>query len=264
MSCSSTWTSTGGSPGGTLTLEAPSPEPEDPIGTGPGDGAIQRRYRRRIAAFVAFALVAVVVLGVVQWTFVAVQRVDAVEAERDRWQRPADVLHALDAGDRKVVVDFGSGVGYFALRLADRVAPGGRVIAVDLRRSALRFLKIRALLRGRSNLATLRGDPDDPHLPAAGVDAVLVANTYHELTDSGAILDHFFKALRPGGRLVILDRSPDDDAPEAEGRDGDHHHASPAEVEARLRQSGFEIVNQDRRFIERFPERWWLLVARRP
>jgi SAM-dependent methyltransferase len=68
-------------------------------------------------------------------------------------------------------------------------------------------------LHGSSNLAMVRGEASDPRLPAAAVDAILVANTFHELEDPDAILVRAREALRPGGRLVIVD--PDADADDA-------------------------------------------------
>jgi len=88
------------------------------------------------------------------------------------------------------------------------VGPQGRVLAEDIRGLPLLFLRLRALLLNQHNVTIVRGEPDDPHLPAEGVDAILVANTCHELTDTGPILDHVFRALRPGGRLVVVDPSP--------------------------------------------------------
>lgn len=223
-----------------------------------------RRYRLRIALFLVAVGGTVFLLGATQWTVGAIRRVDAVESERDLWQRPADVLQALDLGDGKVVVDLGSGVGYFALKLAESVGRRGRVLAVDVRRFPLLFLRMRAVLRGRSNLEIVHGEADDPHLPAGGVDAILVANTFHELEDPGAVLSRSREALRSGGRLVVVDPSPG--AGEAGSpRRGAHHHESSVSAEARLRQAGFEIVRRDDKFIDA-PSHgcWWLIVARRP
>jgi ubiquinone/menaquinone biosynthesis C-methylase UbiE len=208
------------------------------------DAEIQWRYRRRIALFGSVAVVAVTAMGATAWTVTAVERVDAVEAERDSWQRPADVVQALDLSEGSVVVDLGSGVGYFALKLTDGVGRRGRVLAVDVRRFPLLFLRVRALLRGRRNLQCVHGEPGDPHLPAAGVDAVLVANTFHELEDRELILGRARDALRPAGRLVVVDPSPHEAAPARAGSET-HHHESPDSAEAWLRQAGFEIVSRD-------------------
>jgi SAM-dependent methyltransferase len=224
---------------------------------------IRRSYRRRIAAFLAAAFVTVGLLGAALWTAGALRAVDAVEAERDRWQRPAEVVEALDVGEGKVVADLGSGVGYFALKLAERVGRHGRVLAVDVRSFPLLFLRLRGLVRGCSNLTVVRGEARDPHLPAAGVDAILVANAYHELEDPDAILVHAREALRPGGRLVVVD--PAVDAADPEPPDpGTHHHSSPDRAEARILAAGLEIVRRDDAFVDEPHGRWWLVVARRP
>jgi ubiquinone/menaquinone biosynthesis C-methylase UbiE len=192
-------------------------------------------------------------------------RLDAVEAERDRWQRPADVLRCLGVSAGSTVVDLGSGAGYFTLKLATIVGRRGEVLAVDLRRLSLFFLRIRALLRNQYNIEIIAGTPDDPRLPAGRVDAVLISNTYHEFANPGLILDHTMRSLRPGGRLVIVDRGPRvaSEGPESGAR---HGHEVPATlVEAELRQKGFEILSRDDRFIDQpGDEPWWLLVARRP
>jgi SAM-dependent methyltransferase len=183
------------------------------------------------------------------------QTLTAVEAERDQWQRPADVIRALNLKDGSAVVDLGSGAGYFTLKLSDVAGASGKVIAVDLRRFSLLFLHIRAWLQGKHNIEIILGDPDDPHLPAGKIDSVLIANTYHELTAPQSILRHLSQALRRGGRLVVVDRS------EGEA----HHHVSPEAAEMALRREGFEITSRDDTFIERSGEdSWWLIVAARP
>jgi SAM-dependent methyltransferase len=228
------------------------------------EAEIQRSYRRRIAAFVVAAFVTVAVLGAALWTAGALRQVDAVESERDRWQRPADVLEALDLAEGEVVVDLGSGVGYFALKLAERVGRDGRVLAVDVRSFPLAFLRVRGLLRGSHNLTVVHGERDDPHLPAGGVDAILVANTFHELEDPDAILVRGREALRPGGRLVVVDPGTHIAGAAPPGH-GAHRHTSPDRAEARILQAGLEIVCRDDAFVDEPGHgRWWLIVARRP
>jgi predicted methyltransferase len=183
-----------------------------------------------------------------------VQMLTRVEAERDQWQHPGDVILALHLNKGSVVVDFGSGAGYFSLKLSDAVGASGRVLAIDLRKLSLFFLRARAFLQGKHNIETIVGEVDDPHLAESSADAVLIANTYHELTAPEKILAHLLQALRPGGRLVVVDRS---------GTAG--HNADPAIVEAQLRENGFMIVSREDAFI-RPPgdEQWWLIVATKP
>jgi len=225
---------------------------------------MRRRYRLRVALLLALATGVIGALASTQWVIGALRRVEAVEGERDRWQRPEDVIRSLALGEGMAVVDLGSGVGYFALKLAERVGDSGRVLAVDVRRFPLAFLRLRAVLRARRNIEFVRGEPDDPHLPPGTIDAVLVANTFHELEDEASILGRVREALRPGGRLVVVDPAPD--VAETGGRGPRaHRHESPGSAEARLRRAGFEIASRDDRFIEGGGHgSWWLIVARRP
>src|SRR5262245_60880567 len=155
-----------------------------------------------------------VVIGVVPALYVVEQALSTlqtltdVERERDTWQRPADVIASLSLQPGNVVVDLGSGAGYFALKLAPVVGRSGRVLAVDLRRESLAFLWIRATTRRLWNVDVINGDTDDPRLPAGSIDAVLIANTYHELTQPRAILAALRAQMRQRARLVVLDRAP--------------------------------------------------------
>src|SRR5262249_52454820 len=152
----------------------------------------------------------------------------------------AGVLQAMDVGQGGTVADVGCGVGYFALKLSDRVGTEGRVLAVDVRRFPLLFLRIRALKSGRENIQTVVGDAEDPGLPVGAIGAVLVSNTYHELAPPDRVLGRLFASLRPGGRLVIVDPAPEDEAGPAAAHA--HRHRTAASTEADLVSAGFEIV----------------------
>ena len=186
---------------------------------------------------------------------------EVVERERDGWQRPDDVIRALDVASADVVVDLGSGAGYFTLKIAPLVAPEGRVLAVDLRRQSLAFLWIRAARREYSNVRIVHGSPADPKLPQEPIDAALIVNTYHELTAPAAILSALARAMRPGGRLVVVDRAP---RPGADAQGG-HHEISEATAERQITAHGFELVDREPAFIDRPGEQdiWWLLVLRK-
>ncbi len=182
------------------------------------------------------------------------RRLEVVEAERDRWQRPGDVIRALNLGPGSTVVDLGCGSGYFALKLSSAVNSGGAVYAVDIRRLPLIFLWVRTLMRHQRNVRTVLGQPDDSHLPTGAANAVLMANTYHELTNPGAILNQIFQSLVSGGRLVIVDPMHTD-----------HGELSPALVERELRRRGFDIVSRDDQFTDQpVGGPWWLIIALRP
>src|SRR5262245_15298003 len=124
---------------------------------------------KHIGSILRPALVLLCLFLVVSLTGVAlhgirtVQQLNAIEADRDRWQRPADIIQSLNLKDGSVVVDLGSGAGYFALKLSDAVGSKGRVIAVDLRKLSLLFLRIRGFLKRNHNIEIIVGDVIDPH-----------------------------------------------------------------------------------------------------
>jgi SAM-dependent methyltransferase len=134
------------------------------------------------------------------------------------------------------------------------VGAKGKVLAVDIRRLSLTFLWIRALLRGERNLMILHGDPDDPHLPSGAAGAVLISNTYHEFLQPDVMLAHVVQSLRPGGRLVIVDRGPE--------AGNASHHVDVQSVADQLPRSGFQVISRQDRFLqEQNGDIWWLLVA---
>jgi predicted methyltransferase len=223
-------------------------------------------YRVKLALFLLCALVILFVFDTAYQGLNTLSRLNGVEAERDLWQRPSDVIEALDLKSGSVVVDLGCGSGYFTLKLSARVGKSGRVLAEDIRRFPLVFLWFRMALKGDRNISVLHGDPTDPHLPVKTVNAVLIANTYHEFTDSRAILANVFSSLVSGGRIVIVDREPLPSGASSNETAGEHHEVSPAQVDSELRHADFEIVSRQDRFIENDPynENWWLIVARKP
>src|ERR1700687_2935575 len=106
----------------------------------------------RVGLFLAGTVVLFLALNTAYGFLTTLDRLKIVEAERDQWQRPSDVLHALDLRRGNVVVGLGSGAGDFTLKLAPLVGSSGKVIAVDVREFSLQFLKVRALLRNEHNV----------------------------------------------------------------------------------------------------------------
>lgn len=222
----------------------------------------------RISRLSIAALAAVLVLDAP-----LVARQDHQEPPRDQWQRAADVFEAMGLGPGSVVADLGAGGGWFTTRLARAVGTGGRVYAVDVNPVSLRELR-EALPKDLTNVEIVRGEEDDPKLPAAALDAVLVVNAYHEFAEYAAVLGKVREALKPGGRLVVIEPAPrraEDTTRTAQTR---RHTIAIEFVEGELAQAGYDIVRKDPAFVSRPAHRDangatvtptdWLLVARRP
>ncbi len=221
-------------------------------------------YRVKLFAFFFCSLAVFASTRVAFEALNTLERLDVIEAERDQWQRPADVLRALELKPGDTVLDLGCGSGYFSLRLSSAVGGNGRVLAEDIRKLPLAFLWIRSLQKHQPNIHVMHGEPNDPHLVRGSVNEVLIANTYHEFVDSQLILDHVRRALVQGGTLVVVDRAPRQADPG--GTKLGEHEISADQVESELRRANFVVVGRQDHFIDNDPqnETWWLILARKP
>jgi ubiquinone/menaquinone biosynthesis C-methylase UbiE len=104
-----------------------------------------------------------------------------------------------------VVGDVGAGAGYHAIRLSRVVGPSGTVVAQDVRRDYLIDLAKRVRRLGLTNIKIALGEPHDPRLPAAALDAAVLVHMYHEIAEPYAFLYNLAPALKPGARVGIVD-----------------------------------------------------------
>jgi ubiquinone/menaquinone biosynthesis C-methylase UbiE len=186
------------------------------------------------------------------------------DRNRDEWQKVPEIFSAMGIGEGSVVADIGAGRGFFTTRLARHVGPGGRVYAVDIDAGNVDRLKRLSGDDGLQQVSVVQGTTTDPQLPEGTIDAALVVNAYHEFTAHRAMLEAILRALKPDGRLVIvepLDRSRRDAPRERQERS---HEIGPQYVRADLESAGFEVVDLIDPFTKR-PEgdEMWLVVARR-
>lgn len=125
--------------------------------------------------------------------------------ERDAYQMPEEVIEALRLQPGQRVADIGSGSGYFSLRLAKAVGPGGVVYAVDIDPEMIRHLNRRVRDAGLDNVRTILADPNDPLLADSSVDRIFICNTWHHIEDRSAYLNLMKRVLRPNGKVVHVD-----------------------------------------------------------
>ncbi|HZS41598.1 MAG TPA: class I SAM-dependent methyltransferase [Polyangia bacterium] len=124
------------------------------------------------------------------------------DPSRDAWQKPDEVLRALALAPGQTVCDIGAGPGYFALRLA---RAGQHVLAVDVEPRILEVLRERIVKAGARGVTPILALPDDPLLPPASCDLILIVDTFHHFPDGAAYLARLARALEPGGRVVNID-----------------------------------------------------------
>src|SRR5262245_22479968 len=127
------------------------------------------------------------------------------DPKRNQWQQPAVVIEELQLTAGMNVADLGAGTGYFSRYLASAVGESGTVFAVDTEPNLVEHLRDRAEKEGTPNVVTILAAPDDPRLPQAGIDVVLIVDTYHHIDGRRRYFANLRRALRPGGRVAVID-----------------------------------------------------------
>ncbi len=163
---------------------------------------------------------------------------------RDRLEEPEKTLDLLGLKDGDIVADLGCGNGYYTLRLAKRVAPSGRVLAVDIQQGMLDQLKTRMTEAGITNIEPILGAADDPRLPAAGVNWLLLVDAYHEFSDPQAMLAKIRASLAPGGKVALLEYRKEQDPATISFPIPIDHKMSVDEVMREWTPAGFELVDR--------------------
>lgn len=160
---------------------------------------------------------------------------------RDAWQQPAALVAALQLAPGSAVADVGAGTGYLEGRLAAAVGPAGKVLAIDVEPSMVAFLQDRAAKEGWAVVEPRLAQPADPGLSPGEVDLVLLVDTVHHVDGRVDWFRRLQPAVRPGGRVVIVDFDPasDDDVgpPKA-------HRLPPEVVERELAEAGWTHVDR--------------------
>ncbi len=129
-------------------------------------------------------------------------------------EQPEAMLRSLKIPAGATVADVGAGAGYYSIRLARKVGPKGVVYATDVQPEMLRFLRENARAARVANIKPIRSTQTKTNLPAGTIDLILMVDVYHECTDPEVILQGLLTALKPGGRLVLVEfRGEDPEVP---------------------------------------------------
>ena len=162
-------------------------------------------------------------------------------SERDEEEAPDIALNVLKIPRGASVADIGAGSGFITERLSARVGPTGRVFANDLQPQMLQILGRRLAQRNITNVTLVQGTIDDPKLDAASVDLEIMVDVYHELSQPQAMLRRLRAALKPGGRLVLLEYRKEDPTIPIKFE----HKMSVAEAKMELEAEGFTLARVD-------------------
>ena len=130
--------------------------------------------------------------------------------ERIREEMPDDVVANMGLESDHVVADIGAGSGYFSFRIADRV-PSGKVLAVDIQPEMLQLIERQKTDTGVANIEGVLGQIDNPNLAPNSIDAAIMVDAYHEFSHPFEMINGIYNALRPGGRIFLLEYRGEDD-----------------------------------------------------
>jgi len=163
--------------------------------------------------------------------------------DRDQYQKPRQVIDALNLKPGLAVADLGSGSGYFTRRFIEAVTETGKVYAVDVEPEMLKYAEESVVHMHRSYTAEfILARPDNPKLPYGSIDLLFLCNTYHHLEERTKYFSDTKSSLKPGGRLAIIDFYND----ERSGELGfpKQHLVSRETVIAELTKAGYRLVRE--------------------
>ena len=124
-------------------------------------------------------------------------------------EMPDEVVANMKLEPTDVVADIGAGSGYFSFRIA-KLVPEGKVLAVDIQQEMLDIVEATKAKEGVTNIQGVKGEIDDPNLPMNSIDAAIMVDAYHEFSHPFEMINGIYDALRPGGRIFLLEYRGED------------------------------------------------------
>ena len=177
---------------------------------------------------------------------------------RDEKQKPVDLIRVMGLQPGMTVADVGTGVGYMLPFLSRRVGPEGKVIAEDIFDDFLSAAKQHSEDTKLANVTFIKGTDTDPKLPEGGVDVVLALDVYHHFDYPDKMLAGIYKALKPDGKLVVVEYYKRPEAMPG-GRAVTHIRLDMPDVIKEIESNRFHLLSER----EHIPNSQYVLVLRK-
>ena len=181
------------------------------------------------------------------------------------------LIEGLGLVSGSVVAEVGAGSGDLTIALAQHVGAAGRVLTSELGAERVQRLRAAVEKSGASNVQVIEGHETRANLPDGCCDAIFMRNVYHHFGDPPAMHASFIRALKPGGRIAIIDFAPrtGDTAPPGKRGEDPSHGVSETVVAQELKSAGFNVVSEHVGSLPERPEpdsakRWFIVVAEKP
>lgn len=145
-------------------------------------------------------------------------------------------IEKLPIDKNSIVADIGAGTGYYTFKIAPKV-PQGRVYAVEIQDDAVNYLKNKAGQLDAKNVTIIKGKEESPELPENSLDLAIMVDVYHELIYPHEMLQSIRKALKPGGKLLLIEYRAEDPKVEIRAL----HKMSVGQVKKELEANGFRL-----------------------
>ena len=158
---------------------------------------------------------------------------------RSAEEKPEKAIEALKFLPTDTVADIGSGIGYMSFLIAPNVE---KVYAVDIQSEMLDMLKERQLKNGITNVETVKSEETSVHLPDSSIDWAIMVDAYHEFTYPKEMIESIFTALKPGGKVVLLEYKGEDPLVAIKPR----HKMTQTQARAEVEAMGFTFLESKR------------------
>jgi cyclopropane fatty-acyl-phospholipid synthase-like methyltransferase len=158
-------------------------------------------------------------------------------ADRDEWQKPDKVIESFNLSDDAIVVEVGSGTGYFAVRLAPLLR-NGKIICFDQSAQMTSYLENRAEEHGFTNVDARTTEPDGGFKLEEKADLIFSVDVYHHMKDRIEYFSKIAEYLKPNGVIAIIDRTDE----KVEGQPMGHR-VPKEKIKEEMKEAGFELVN---------------------